>query len=110
METQMIQAELRAVEQHRFLLSQERGYDVGFEEAKNDWLAHYSQEWREKRHAAMLAMERHEIDKHKWIESEKVGVDLGRQAQLEWIMKYAASWRAWYEQEYEETESGTVAS
>jgi len=38
--------------------------------------------------------EREEILKHKWIESEKAGADIGfEKALLDWILKYRSSWR-----------------
>jgi hypothetical protein len=38
--------------------------------------------------------EREEILKHKWIESEKAGHDIGfEQALTEWIIKHRSSWR-----------------
>jgi len=38
--------------------------------------------------------EREEILKHKWIESEKVGEDIGfERALLDWIRKHRESWR-----------------
>jgi hypothetical protein len=38
--------------------------------------------------------ERNEILKHKWIESEKVGYDIGfERALLDWIVKYRSTWR-----------------
>ena len=38
--------------------------------------------------------EREEILKHKWIESEKSGADIGfEKALLDWIVKYRSSWR-----------------
>jgi hypothetical protein len=38
--------------------------------------------------------EREEILKHKWIESEKVGYDIGfERALLDWIVKHRAQWR-----------------
>jgi hypothetical protein len=38
--------------------------------------------------------ERDEILKHKWIESEKAGRDIGfDQALAEWILNYRAGWR-----------------
>jgi hypothetical protein len=38
--------------------------------------------------------EREEILRHKWIESEKVGYDIGfERALLDWIVKYRAAWR-----------------
>ena len=38
--------------------------------------------------------EREEILKHKWIESEKAGYDIGfEKALLDWIVKHRAYWR-----------------
>lgn len=38
--------------------------------------------------------EREEILKHKWIESEKLGYDIGfERALLDWIVKHRAQWR-----------------
>ncbi len=38
--------------------------------------------------------EREEILKHKWIESEKVGHDIGfEKALLDWIVKHRETWR-----------------
>lgn len=39
-----------------------------------------------------------EIEKHKWIESEKAKHDLGNQCCLEWIKEYAAMYRILWEQ------------
>lgn len=40
--------------------------------------------------------ERNEILKHKWIESEKAGKDIGfERALLDWIRKYRAKWKAY---------------
>jgi hypothetical protein len=39
--------------------------------------------------------ERDEILRHKWIESEKVGRDIGfEKALLDWIIKYRSGWRS----------------
>jgi hypothetical protein len=37
----------------------------------------------------IIQMETEEINRHKWIESEKAGRDLGDQAVLDWIEKYS---------------------
>jgi hypothetical protein len=38
--------------------------------------------------------EREEILRHKWLESEKVGHDIGfERALLDWIVKHRSSWR-----------------
>jgi hypothetical protein len=39
--------------------------------------------------------ERDEILRHKWIESEKIGHDIGfEKALLDWIIKYRSGWRS----------------
>jgi hypothetical protein len=37
-----------------------------------------------------LKIQSREIERHKWIESEKAGKDLGMDAAIDWILKYAA--------------------
>jgi hypothetical protein len=38
--------------------------------------------------------EREEVMKHKWIESEKAGTDIGfERALFDWIVKYRSNWR-----------------
>jgi hypothetical protein len=37
-----------------------------------------------------------EMQRYKWIESEKAGYDLGNTAVMDWIKKYAASYRCWW--------------
>ena len=101
MSVEFSKVELCEIERHKYLMSVERGYDVGLDAAKADWVTHYAEAWRRDRHEAMLAMQRDEIRRHKWIESEKAQRDLGREAALDWVVKYAAQWREWYEREYE---------
>ena len=36
-----------------------------------------------------------EIKKHRWIESEKAKRDLGKDAELDWIRRFAADFRRW---------------
>ncbi len=38
-----------------------------------------------------------QIEKHKWIVSQKAGKDLSEEAVIEWIVKYASSFRVWAE-------------
>jgi hypothetical protein len=101
MEMDFCRAELKEIEIHKYFLSLHRGYDVGLDAAKQDWVEHHSQSWRQKRHEHMLALQREEISRYKWIESEKANCDLGRKACLDWIAKYAAQWRDWFEHEHE---------
>lgn len=43
-----------------------------------------------------LTVQAEEMCKHKWIESEKVGYDLGNAAIQDWIKKYAKNFRETY--------------
>lgn len=45
----------------------------------------------------ILRMQIDEIQKHKWIESEKAMRDLGNQAVFDWVQKYAADFRVYWE-------------
>jgi len=57
---------------------------------ETDWeLVHGSRLYRE------FLVERDEILRHKWIESEKAGQDIGfEKALLDWCIKHRSSWRA----------------
>jgi hypothetical protein len=55
--------------------------------------------------------ERAEILRHKWIESEKVGHDIGfEKALLDWIVKHRAGWRALRQQKPSSTGEGEASS
>ena len=44
--------------------------------------------------------EREEIMKHKWLESEKAGHDIGfERALVDWVSKYRAAWRRYRQQQ-----------
>jgi hypothetical protein len=101
----LTQAEIHAVRQYHQLLAETRGVDVDFQEALEDWQEHHAVKWREERQREYLAKQREEIQRHKWIESEKARRDLGAQAVMDWIRNYAESWRSWYEQEHGEISS-----
>jgi hypothetical protein len=48
--------------------------------------------------------EREEILKHKWIESERLGYDIGfERALLDWIRKHRESWRAARRQQHHQS-------
>jgi hypothetical protein len=40
-----------------------------------------------------LVLQINEIDRHKWIESQKAGYDLGDRAVFDWVEKHAAGFR-----------------
>src|SRR4051812_8787727 len=56
---------------------------------------HYDRLVESSRRAKMFARERDEILRHKWIESEKAGVDIGfERALLGWVIRHRSAWRA----------------
>jgi hypothetical protein len=97
MTTHLTTAEHRAVCGHREKLAESRGAPVSFEEALQDWTAHHAAEWRRARQEASMALQRQEIQRHKWIESEKAQRDLGGAAVMDWIRNHAAGWRDAFE-------------
>ncbi len=55
--------------------------------------------------------EREEILKHKWLESERLGYDIGfERALLDWIRKHRESWRAARRQQMPGTTSAPFAT
>jgi len=55
--------------------------------------------------------EREEILKHKWLESERLGYDIGfERALLDWIRKHRESWRAARRQHQQSLSSGGSAA
>lgn len=53
--------------------------------------------------------EREEILKHKWLESERLGYDIGfERALLDWIRKHRESWRAARRQQQTNPAGGTT--
>jgi hypothetical protein len=54
--------------------------------------------------------EREEILKHKWIESERLGYDIGfERALLDWIRKHREGWRAARRQQHVASGPGSVS-
>ena len=86
--------ELRAVQNHQQYLSQQANRDVDFQTAAEDWQANHAGHRRGNRLHHELQQQWEEILKHKWIESERAGRDLGTEAIIDWIQNYAAEWRA----------------
>lgn len=97
----LCRAEIRAVEGHQRALVAKRGREISFDEALDDWVQTSAESWRKRRQEVMMAIQREEMLRHKWIESEKAQRDVGKEVYLEWIKRYAAEWRRWYESQEE---------
>jgi phosphotransferase system HPr (HPr) family protein len=88
-------AELKAIEEHKYFLSQQHGREVTIEEAIADFMQHFEDDWRREKLRRDNAEQRQEIEKHQYLRSQEAGRDIGRQtAAEEWCQKYAHIWRA----------------
>jgi phosphocarrier protein len=87
-------AELKAIEEHKYYLSQQRRAEVSIEEAIDDFLQHVAEDWRREKLRRDNLEQRNEIEKHKYLRSMAEGRDIGgSSAAEEWCQKYAHIWR-----------------
>src|SRR5664280_639883 len=94
-ENNLTAAELKAIEEHKYYLSQRRGAEVTIEEASADFLQNFADDWRQEKLRRDNLEQREEIEKHKYLRSLEEGRDIGRSsAAEEWCQKYAHIWRA----------------
>lgn len=49
-----------------------------------------------------------EIKRHRWIESEKAGCDLGECAAIDWVQKYSAAFREGWKERQRAANSETM--
>ena len=85
--------ELQAIDEHRYYLSERAGFDVGRAAAISDWQANHARHWHWQKPHRELNEQMQDMLRHKWIESQKAGQDVGDGALLDWIRKHAAQWR-----------------
>jgi len=68
---------------------------VKFREALDDFERNLREAWARDRLLKDMAEQKDEIDRYKWIASEKEGRDIGfERAHTEWIDSHAAAWRS----------------
>ena len=88
-------AELKAIEEHKYYLSQKRKTEVTIEEAIVDFVEKFAKDWRNEKLRRDNLEQRQEIEKHKYLRSLEEGRDIGKSsAAEEWCQKYAHIWRA----------------
>ncbi len=93
-EIDLIPSELRAIEEHKYYLSQQEQREVSLEEAIVDFLINYETDFLVAKQIEDVQEQNAEIMKYKWIESEKEGHDIGTEkAAKEWVEKYGSIWR-----------------
>jgi phosphotransferase system HPr-like phosphotransfer protein len=91
-------SEVRAIEDHKYFMSEQEGREVSFEEAAEDFVMNYRADWLRAKQRTECEEQIHEIERHKWLISEARGYDVGRmEACQEWISQYASIWRSYKE-------------
>ena len=53
--TERTSEEIAEIERHKYFLSQNRGYDVGWESAERDWDEHHGPVWRREREQSLCS-------------------------------------------------------
>ncbi len=87
-------AELNAVLKNLEEMEKAQKRKILFEEALADWMMNLGIAWARSKFNEDMEAQRKEIEKHRWIESEKAGKDIGAsKAAEDWIAKYAPFWR-----------------
>lgn len=88
-------AELRAIEEHKYFLSLERGVEVSIGEAIEDFLRRFLRDWRrDKAHRDNLE-QMTEIERRRHALAREAGCDVDHTVvAVEWCEKYAHIWRA----------------
>ncbi|MEW6366030.1 MAG: hypothetical protein AB1714_15480 [Acidobacteriota bacterium] len=87
-------SELRAIEEHKWYLSEKSGKEVSIEEAIEDFTARYRALWAGSKLQQENTEQLGEIEKHQWYRSQEEGRDIGKErAAAEWIRRFAEIWR-----------------
>ena len=89
----LLPGELESILTHKYYMSERAGRDVGLDYAVMDWKKHQAVNWRAMRMREDVEIQFDEMMKYKWVESKKAGSDLGKDALMDWICKYAKGWR-----------------
>jgi phosphotransferase system HPr-like phosphotransfer protein len=94
----LLPAELKAIEEHKRFMSERDGRAVTVEEALEDFLQNYRNDWLKEKQRRDNEEQMREIERHKWLVSEKRGYDIGtHEASTDWIESYARIWRSYKE-------------
>lgn len=97
----MMRSRREEIEKYRWIESERVGYDIGAKRAEREWRKKHAREWRDwlrtqgKLHpiVELIWTQQAEIEKFKWIESERRGCDIGwEQAVREWCRQHYEGW------------------
>jgi len=101
---EMLRAQREEIEKYRWLESEKSGEDIGWERASEEWKWKHFGAWKRsmQQHGgehpvlAIIRFQQDEIERYKWIESEKRGYDIGwSRAVMEWQEKHYPEWRSY---------------
>jgi hypothetical protein len=88
---------------HRFYLSLELQRETTIEEALSSWEAGPCRQWRREKMLRDSRQQICEIERHKYLLSQRAGHDIGWEAAArDWIEHHAAAWREWWEEQPDE--------
>lgn len=91
-------SEQRAIWTHLYFLGTETGREPALAEAIQSWETHFAQRWRREKALRDVEAQLQEINRHKYLLSEKAGRDVGWEAAAsDWIKTHASAWREWWE-------------
>jgi hypothetical protein len=90
-----------AIVLHGQELAQRLGREPTLAETVESWEAGNGPAWRRDKFWRDRAQQFKEIEVHKYLESKRQGHDVGWEfAALDWIQRYAAGWRDWWEEHW----------
>jgi hypothetical protein len=99
---EMVRSQQEEVKKYKWIESEKAGRDIGWERAAQEWAQkhfhNWKRSWRERdvRHplAELIWAQQEEIEKYKWVESQKAGRDIGwERAAQEWAQKHFPEWK-----------------
>jgi hypothetical protein len=97
----MMRSRREEIEKYRWIESERLGYDIGGPRAEREWRRKHARQWRAALRAQgrlhpiveLIWSQQAEIEKFKWIESERRGQDIGwEQAVREWCRLHYEAW------------------
>ena len=98
---EMMRSRREEIEKYRWIESERLGYDIGLERAEREWRRKHARAWRESLRATsrlhpiveLIWTQQAEIEKYKWLESERRGFDIGwERAVREWSRLHYEAW------------------
>jgi hypothetical protein len=99
---EMARSQREEIDKYRWIESERVGYDIGWKQASEEWMQKHFAGWKRSLRERgvqspafeMLWFQQQEIESYKWIESERIGRDIGwKRAVTEWHDRHYGKWR-----------------